>query len=150
MKELEIKEVNTQRNFGIDLLRLISMFMVVVLHVLGNGGVLRNTQPLSIKSEVLWFLELSCYCAVNVFAIISGVVGLRAKHKFSSLINLCLQLIFYSVIITSIYIAISVCNGIDISLKDIFFALIPSIRSLWYFSAYFCLFFFMPILNLII
>lgn len=27
-----------KRNYGIDLLRMISMFMVVVLHVLGQGG----------------------------------------------------------------------------------------------------------------
>jgi peptidoglycan/LPS O-acetylase OafA/YrhL len=29
-------------NYGIDLLRLIAMFMIVILHVLGKGGVLNN------------------------------------------------------------------------------------------------------------
>ena len=30
----------TERNYGIDLLRILSMFMVVVLHILGQGGAL--------------------------------------------------------------------------------------------------------------
>ena len=34
-----------QRNHGIDLLRMVSMFMVVVLHVLGQGGILAALLP---------------------------------------------------------------------------------------------------------
>lgn len=152
MEELLIKETKQQRNYGIDLLRLISMFMVVGLHVLGQGGILNNTQPLSLKGEIFYFLEITCYCSVNVFAIISGFVGLKASHKYSNLINLCLQLIFYSVILTGIYLITSISSGVAISLKRLFVFSFPSVfsMSMWYFSAYFCLFFFMPILNLII
>lgn len=31
-----------RRNYGIDLLRLISMFMVCILHTLGKGGGIRS------------------------------------------------------------------------------------------------------------
>ena len=148
MKEkIIITTSNKQRNYGIDFLRLISMFMVVVLHILGQGGILENVQFLSIKGEIFWLLEICCYCAVNVFAIISGVVGLKAKHKFSNLIYLCIQLMFYAITITSIELIISISNGIEISTKNIILHLFPSLRSMWYFSAYFCLFFFMPLLN---
>ena len=150
MGELLIKDIKQQRNYGIDLLRLVSMFMVVVLHVLGQGGILNNAQILTFKGEVLQFLRIACYCAVDVFAIISGFVGLKARHKFSNLINLCIQLIFYSLILTGVYVIVSVSNGVEISLEKILTYLFPSVRSMWYFSAYFCLFFFMPILNLII
>ncbi|MBQ5998579.1 MAG: hypothetical protein IJL70_03820 [Treponema sp.] len=34
-----------QRNYGIDLLRILAMYMVVVLHVLGCGGILENWYP---------------------------------------------------------------------------------------------------------
>ena len=30
------------RNYGIDLLRIVAMFMVLLLHVLGQGGILKN------------------------------------------------------------------------------------------------------------
>ena len=34
------KIVTDNRNYGIDLLRIIAMFMVVLLHVLGPSGIL--------------------------------------------------------------------------------------------------------------
>jgi surface polysaccharide O-acyltransferase-like enzyme len=30
------------RNYGIDFLRMISMIMIVMLHTLGHGGILRS------------------------------------------------------------------------------------------------------------
>lgn len=150
MKERLFTECDPKRNYGIDLLRLVSMFMVVVLHVLGRGGILSNVESTTVKGEIFWLIEIFCYCAVNVFAIISGVVGLKSNHQFSNLIGLCLQLVFYSIILSSIYVGFSLFNGSDITIKSLFSYLFPSIRSLWYFSAYFCLFFFMPILNSII
>ncbi len=147
---MSLNSSETKRNYGIDLLRLLSMFMVVVLHVLGRGGILTSVTSLTLRGELFWSLEIMCYCAVNVFAIISGYVGLKAKHKGSKLINLCLQLAFYAILITGCEVAILLANGSEISVKKIFFHLFPSWRSMWYFSAYFCLFFFMPILNSII
>ena len=37
--------METTRNLGVDLLRSLSMFMVVVLHVLGQGGILAALLP---------------------------------------------------------------------------------------------------------
>lgn len=38
MESKEIVIVKTGRNYGIDMLRLVSMLFVVILHVLGHGG----------------------------------------------------------------------------------------------------------------
>lgn len=144
---IEHNNLMKQRNYGIDLLRIVSMFMVVILHVLGQGGVLTNIQHLTLKGEIFWGIEIACYCAVNCYALISGYVGINSKHKYTSLISLCLQLVFYAVLITGAEIIIAQFNGNEVSLKTIIFHLLPSLRNYWYFSAYFCLFFFMPILN---
>ena len=47
-----------ERNIGIDLLRIVSMFMVVILHVLGHGGILNATIPFSFNHNLLWILEI--------------------------------------------------------------------------------------------
>jgi surface polysaccharide O-acyltransferase-like enzyme len=66
-------DIKKERLGGVDLFRVISMFMVVVLHVNGIGGVLRNpaNQPLS----PLWFassvINILCVIAVNCFALIT-------------------------------------------------------------------------------
>ena len=89
------------RNYGIDLLRLVSMFMVVILHIFGEGGILSSTQDLSLQGELFWGFEIVCYGAVNIYAIISGYVGFKSKHRYTSRISLCLQLTFYAVMATA-------------------------------------------------
>ncbi|MBR4172933.1 MAG: hypothetical protein IKR46_01015 [Clostridia bacterium] len=61
-----------KRNQGIDLLRIVSMYMVCVLHTLGQGGVLETLSVGSTKYYAFWLLEISQYYAVNSFALISG------------------------------------------------------------------------------
>lgn len=37
-----------ERNYGVDLLRIISMYLVIILHVLGQGGILSNATEFSL------------------------------------------------------------------------------------------------------
>ena len=67
-----------ERNYGIDLLRIISMLAIVLLHVLGHGGVLDTIgNRFGTDYAVAWILEFIAYPAVNVFVLISGFVGYR-------------------------------------------------------------------------
>ena len=74
MQEFRLSSME-ERNYGIDLLRIVSMMMVVLLHVLGQGGILDGSDPLTVKSETAWLLEIGAYSAVNIYAMISGYVG---------------------------------------------------------------------------
>ena len=100
---------DNKRNYGIDLLRVVSMMMVCILHVLNHGGVLEacvatgNTAKIAITS----LFKAMAMCAVNCYAMISGYVGCESRHKLSNIIYLTLQVTFYSVIITGIFF---VCN----------------------------------------
>lgn len=134
-----------KRNYGIDLLRILSMLMVLLLHILGAGGVLGTSERLSPNYEIAWFLETAAYCAVNCYALISGYVGVRAKHRYGNLLTLWLQVVFYSAGITLIFALFSPKNaGVDTVLGSFF----PVINNYgWYFTCYFALFFFMPLLN---
>lgn len=38
MKEMQKNKQRTERNYGIDCLRIVAMYMVVVIHILGMGG----------------------------------------------------------------------------------------------------------------
>ena len=139
--------IKKERNYGIDALRLISMLMVVILHVLGFCGVLQAVTDFTLKGELLHSLQILCYGAVNIYAIISGFVGYRSSHKGSNLIYLSIQLLFFSLVITGIDLGVMINQGAAVSAKDVFFNVFSSIKMHWYFSAYFCLFFFMPLLD---
>ena len=131
------------RNYGIDLLRITAMLMVVLLHVLGQGGILDASVGIGVKHELMWLLEISAYCAVNCYALISGYVG--SKSKYSSLAVLWLQVLFYTVLITAGFAVFRPETvGLITAVKSVF----PVMSgAYWYFSSYFCLFLFLPLLN---
>ncbi len=149
---MEIKNTLTDgikdnRNYGIDALRLLSMFFVTILHTLGHGGVLRST--IGIKNDIVYLLEIIAFCAVNCYAIISGFVMYSEKRKpycCSKYITLWLQVIFYSV---GISLFVFLIKGSEmVSLKELIkFALPVTTKKYWYFSAYTGLFFLIPFLN---
>ena len=70
---------NDGRNYGIDALRLFSMFLIVIMHVLGQGGILNRATGHVYR--VGWLFESFAYCAVNCFAIISGYVSYSEEEK---------------------------------------------------------------------
>ena len=134
-----------ERNYGVDALRILAMLMVVVLHILGIGGVLDVCEPLSSQYATAWFLEAACYCSVNCYALISGYAGIGASYKYSNICLLWLRVVFYTLSITLLFgIFMPEAVGRTIILK----ALFPVMKSpYWYFTAYFCLFLLIPVLN---
>ena len=135
-----------ERNYGIDLLRILVAFFVCVVHVLGVGGkIIDATNKFSVLYETACFMEIAVYCAVDCFAMISGYVGLNSKHKHSGLIYLWLQVIFISVFTTVVGNAIL---GQAFNFKDVLYAAVPFFTwKYWYFNAYVGLHFLMPLLD---
>ena len=123
------------RNHGIDLLRCLSMFFVVLLHVpkWGEGGNLDNSFLGTPNYAVSWYLELSAYCAVNCFALITGYVGVNVPYRISRFINLWFQVFFYTAEITFLFKWL--VPG-SVSFKGMIQAFFPVLRlAYWYFTA---------------
>lgn len=136
-----------KRNNGIELLRLISMFMVCLLHTLDKGGILSNCQVENLNYKVFCGIEAASICAVDIFAIISGYVA-SDKHtqKYEKIVSMWMQVFFYSFVLTIILAVLKVSQSITIIriIKSAF----PLLSSkYWYFTGYFVLFFAMPLLN---
>lgn len=95
-------------NYGIDLLKIVAMFLVLLLHILGHGGILgklMSTPPeLLSKYGMAWLIEIIAYCSVNCFALTTGYNYYGKKPHWSNLINLLFQIIFYSSVITIIFL----------------------------------------------
>lgn len=139
-----------KKNYGIELLRIISMIMVVILHILGKNNLLWNNiiEVNSSKYFLVWLLEIACLCAVNCYALISGFVGINAKYSYKRLIYIWLQVVFYSF---GIYLIFCCCGWASFKKYDVLFYFFPVMHEhYWYVSAYFGLFFIIPILNIFI
>ncbi len=134
-----------KRNYGIDALRIVSMFMIVLLHTLGHGGILSSVNIFSGKYYAAWLIEIASYCAVNCYALISGYVGINSKYRYSKIVSLWVQIVFYTITITSCF---AVFRPETINREDWIRAIFPITKShYWYLTAYFALFIFMPLLN---
>ncbi|MGX7776298.1 acyltransferase [Streptococcus pluranimalium] len=133
-------------NAGIDFLRIFAMFMIVVTHVLGKGGV-RDSVAGTVDVHFLqtWIIQASVYVAVNCYALISGYVGFRSNFKYSKVVNLWLQVAFYSIGITLFFLILDK----DIGSNDWLAAFFPVITGqYWYVTAYFGLMLTMPFFNI--
>ena len=115
-----------ERIVGIDILRILSMFMVVVLHVLGHGGILANAEALSFKWFIVSGIEALCIIGVNCFALITGYVNGEKTFKLKNIINLGLQVFFYSIVISMIFY---ICGFAQFSLKGFIGFLFPVISN---------------------
>lgn len=138
-----------ERNYGIDLLRIIAMLLVVVLHVLGQGGVLEASK--GVQAAVAWFFEVAAYCAVDVYALISGYVGYRdddAYPYFRNILRFWIPVFFYSICISSAYM---IYKPQYFTFGRVAHALFPiSSNQYWFASSFFIIVLFKPFLNRII
>ncbi|QTZ58332.1 hypothetical protein MCPGFBBE_00431 [Streptococcus equi subsp. zooepidemicus] len=137
--------LDKHRHYGLDLLRIISMFMIVITHVLGKGG-LRSTVEGEADSYfiVTWIIQVLVYGAVNCYALISGYVGIKSPYKYSKIVNIWVQVFFYSFLMTLLFALF----GFPVSLENWRQALFPIVSgNYWYITAYFGLLIFMPMIN---
>lgn len=139
----KMQPLNIKRNSGIDLLRIISMAMIVMLHTLSRSRLLTETAP-SLKHEIVWLLEILCYCAVNCFVIISGFVGIHSRFRLSRIAALWMQVAFYTILFETLFQTI--CGKWNP--KAVLGAFFPALtNTYWFFTQYLVLCFLMPFLN---
>lgn len=135
-----------ERNYGIDLLRIVLMYMVCMLHILGQGGVLNACEAGSVRYGVFWLLEVCSYCAVNGFALISGYTASVRRQNYGKLVGMWAQAWFYSFLVTVLLQMAEVGRIRDLVETMLLFTPVLS-NYYWYFTAYFVLFLMMPMLN---
>lgn len=142
---------HSERNHGIELLRIFAMLLAAVLHILKKGGVIIASEGNLAAYSTVWLLEAAAYCAVNCYALISGYVGYSDRPKplrLARCIELWLQVVFYSVIITTVYCIAGVGS---VGVSDFADAFLPvTSKQYWYFTAYIGMFFFIPLLNALV
>ena len=130
------------RNPGIDLIRLICMYGIVINHILfwqiKKGGKYER------YSKQLKILDIIFYWHNDGFALISGIVGYKT-NKYSNLLYLWLCVFFYSVSIHFYFLKFIRNPIIKDSINVEYFPIIY-IRY-WYFTAYFGMYLILPVIN---
>ena len=114
-------ERKIKRSPNIELLRIISMMMVLVLHCLSWGGALDYRS--GIQLYVYWWLEALAIVAVDIFVLISGYFLVESKFKVKNVFKIAISGVWiYSVFFTCITMKI---DAQGISWSTLFKACVP-------------------------
>ena len=134
-----------ERNSNLELLRIVSMLMVLILHfnARANVGLLSFTHELSIQYLLGYILECFCIVAVNCFVLISGYFGIRLKVR--SVLKLYMRCFLMGLLGYLLYIWLTP----DIlSINPLLGRLMAFTHNHWWFViSYVCLMLLSPILN---
>lgn len=138
---------SNERNYGIDLFRLVLMFLICLHHVIGQAGVISNSL---IENKIVYsFIYVVTMIGVDGFALISGYVANGTKQRYYKIVEMWFQVFFYSFGIPLIINVLRMFSANEsFALIEIVKGAFPVINhTYWYFDAYIVLFFFMPFIN---
>lgn len=141
-----------ERNSNFELMRIISMFFIIVWHIYMYGGIRNNPRIMnpSINSmfQIIIFLVI---VHVNSFVLLSGYFQYNNKFKTSKLISLINVSLFYRIIVTGLLLVFGLITLSKVELLRFFSPLITSDNlEYWYIRIFILLYLFTPYLNILI
>lgn len=141
--------VSKKRNANMELLRMISIFMVIILHALGKGNCLVNTAlDHSANALIAWFIEILSISAVNIFVLISGYFLVDAGFKLRRLIELVLEAVFYGIFGLLVCAALGIDFGMQINTYFMLLTFLPiHMDVFWFVTIYILIYILQPILS---
>ena len=126
-----------QRDSNIELLRIVSMFIIVIYHFISHSIISNSQQYNFVLQPLISILHIGVIC----FVLISGYWGI--KFSLKGFVKLFLYCSLYSILI---YIVNVLVNPDVFNLMSLFKAFIPN--QWWFIPVYLSLYLLVPIINL--
>lgn len=86
-----------QRNTNLDLLRIVSMLLIVFLHSIDHSGVLENAP--NCGGSMFFYVRFTyalCQVCVNIYIMLSGYFMVTSQFRLQKLVALWLEAAFYA------------------------------------------------------
>lgn len=142
------KPITKQRNANMDLLRIVSMLLIIFLHSIDHSGVLEAAVPGTGMYYYVYFGYYLAQVCVNCFVLLSGYFMIESKFRPSKLISLWLEVVFYSLVIRIIFF---ITGQKAFSVVSLFSCFLPVMTGrYWFITIYFGLYLISPFLNIAI
>jgi len=127
------------RDSGIDLIRILAMYAIIIHHILVFPNIIDKYS----KYKELVLMKTLCFWHVSGFALISGYIGYKS-NKYSNLLYLWICALFYSVGITYFFQKYKPITSKKLEYEDF---LPVYFDKYWYFTKYFGMYLFLPVIN---
>lgn len=137
-----------KRQYGLDVLRILSMLGVVCLHMLSYGGIEQVCAADPAKNAAVTAIRVCSYPAVDCFVLLSGYFLCTKRFRLSRLVRLWLQAAFWSVLIQCVFFVV---DSQSVSAGKVVYMFLPIISGrYWFLNAYVAMSLFTPFLNRLI
>lgn len=135
-----------ERKSNFELMRIISMFLIVLWHVIVHSGILSCCS--GNKRLIIDFISSICLVHVNSLILLSGYFQYsKEKINLSKITKLIGQTWFYKVL----FLIIAILIGLTVTQVDIFEELLPiDLNNYWFINVYILLYILSPYLNRLI
>jgi surface polysaccharide O-acyltransferase-like enzyme len=135
-----------KRNSNYELLRITSMLMIVIYHIIAHSNILANTTGMI--HYILRFIEAILIVHVNSFVLVTGYYQCKSDFKFKKLVALNNQVWFYRAVICVVLILF---NVITLNRVDVIRNIMPiDLGFYWFIDIYMLLYCLSPFLNILI
>lgn len=91
------KPVGKKRNMNIELVRIISMIMIISAHGMYKGNLLGSLSVTTPNNVIAWIMECIGVNGLNLFMLITGYLLAKSSFKTGRLLEIVAQVMFYSV-----------------------------------------------------
>lgn len=141
-------QTKNSRNLGIDILRGLAMFFVILGHLIGQGGLLAYAQSGSAKYWTLSTVQILTICCVNLYGLTTGYLMCDKSFRLSRVAKLWVTTVFWSVTVSCVLFVVFPGTR---TFEEIVSMFLPILRGrYWFFTAYFVVMMLSPALNLVI
>lgn len=134
---------NKVRDSNYELLRTISMFLIVLYHTILHGRVLENTT--GVLNFVFNLILIICVVHVNCFILIMGYYQSKSKFKIKKIISFIFQVFFYNLVINSV---LKITHLVEYTNIDFLNQISPfNLSSYWFIQCYIVTYLLSPFIN---
>lgn len=137
------------RDANLDMLRIVSMLLIIFLHSIDHSGVLEQGEVSS--SAMYFYVRFTyalCQVCVNCYVMLSGYYLVHSKFRLQKLVALWMETVFYSFVLKLLFMVTGQEPISVVSLVSCFFPIITG--RYWFITIYVGMYLISPFLNRLI
>lgn len=137
-----------ERQANLELLRIISMLMVVTAHLVNHGSMITFAKQGSASYYIVWTLFGVAFTCITIYLLISSYFLIDAKFSTWKLAKMGGQVFFYAFGITALF---WIFGDVEHELKNMVYSVLPiSSDFYWFISMYVGMYILAPLMNKLI
>lgn len=146
--DMERRKEKAERKSNMELLRIISMVMIVLHHYADHGGFVFSNGEITINRVILQAVHLFGKMGICVFVLISGYFMVESEFRWRKALKLVMEVQFYALLC----FGLTVLSGdVEFTWERLFISVFPVTNSLyWFVTTYMVFYFLTPYLNVMI